>query len=120
VAALAKVFAKHGAFPLAEAFEGKDVAARAFGFTTVYGDWKKVSSHDDPRTPNFLERYFGAMKEWASGTAAKFIAYTLGDEWRDPFRSRRWSMGAPFGITGFHCRAIRITRIGRVSTRGRS
>ncbi len=85
VGALAKVFSRHGAFPLAEAFEGKDAAARGFGFTTVGGDWKKVSSHDDPRTPNFLERYFGALKDWASGAAAKFVAYTLGDEWRDPF-----------------------------------
>ncbi len=85
VSALAGVFQKHGAFPLAEAFEGKDEAARRFGFTTVGGDWKKVSSHDDPRTPNFLERYFSALKSWASGAAAKFVAYTLGDEWRDPF-----------------------------------
>jgi len=85
VGALAKVFAKHGALPLAEAFEGKDANARAFGFITVGGDWKKVSSHDDPRTPNFLERYFAALKDWASGVAAKFVAYTLGDEWRDPF-----------------------------------
>ncbi|HEX4048133.1 MAG TPA: 4-alpha-glucanotransferase, partial [Elusimicrobiota bacterium] len=83
--ALAGVFARHGAFPLAEAFEGKDAAARAFGFTTVGGDWKKVSSHDDPRTPNFLQRYFTALKDWSSGAAAKFVAYTLGDEWRDPF-----------------------------------
>jgi glycogen debranching enzyme len=85
VGALAAVFQKHGAFPLAEAFEGKDANARRFGFTTVGGDWKKVSSHDDPRAPNFLERYFGALKSWASGAAAKFVAYTLGDEWRDPF-----------------------------------
>lgn len=85
VGALAKVFAQHGAFPLAEAFEGKDANARAFGFITVGGDWKKVSSHDDPRTPNFLERYFAALRDWASGVAAKFVAYTLGDEWRDPF-----------------------------------
>ena len=85
VGALAKVFSRHGAFPLAEAFEGKDVAARGFGFTTVGGDWKKVSSHDDPRSPNFLARYFGALKEWTTGAAAKFVAYTLGDEWRDPF-----------------------------------
>jgi glycogen debranching enzyme len=84
-AALAGVFKKHGAFPLAEAFEGKDENARRLGFTTVGGDWKSVSSHDDPRRPNFLERYFNALKSWASGAAAKFVAYTLGDEWRDPF-----------------------------------
>ncbi|MFI5349475.1 MAG: 4-alpha-glucanotransferase, partial [Elusimicrobiota bacterium] len=54
VGALAKVLSRHGAFPLAEAFEGKDAAARAFGFTTVGGDWKKVSSPDDPRSPDFL------------------------------------------------------------------
>jgi glycogen debranching enzyme len=85
VGALAQVFSRHGAFPLAEAFEGKDEAARRFGFTTVDGDWKKVSSHDDPRRTDFLARYFGALKAWASGAAAKFVAYTLGDEWRDPF-----------------------------------
>ncbi|MFI5362921.1 MAG: 4-alpha-glucanotransferase [Elusimicrobiota bacterium] len=84
-AALAGVLAQHGAFPLAEAFEGKDVDARRLGFVTVGGDWKKVSSHDDPRSPDFLARYFGALKDWASGAAAKFVAYTLGDEWRDPF-----------------------------------
>jgi len=83
--ALAAVLKKHGAMPLAEAFEGKDADARRFGFITVGGDWKKVSSHDDPRTPNFLERYFAALKDWASGLTAKFVAYTLGDEWRDPF-----------------------------------
>jgi glycogen debranching enzyme len=96
VGGLAKVFSKHGAFPLAEAFEGKDTAARAFGFTTVGGDWKKVSSHDDPRTPNFLERYFGALKDWASGAAAKFVAYTLGDEWRDPFPVKEMRNGRSY------------------------
>jgi glycogen debranching enzyme len=96
VGALAQVFSRHGAFPLAEAFEGKDAAAHAFGFTTVGGDWKKVSSHDDPRSPNFLARYFGALKEWTSGAAAKFVAYTLGDEWRDPFPVKEMRNGRSY------------------------
>ena len=83
--ALAAVFARHDAFPLAEAFEGKDENARRLGFTTVGGDWKKVSSHDDPRSPDFLVRWFGALNAPSSGASAKFAAYTLGDEWRDPF-----------------------------------
>ena len=33
-----------------------------FGFLTVGGDWKKVSSHDDPRTPNFLAPVRGARR----------------------------------------------------------
>jgi len=85
VAALAKVLDARGAFPLAEAFEGKDADARRFGFVTVGGDWKKVSSHDDARSPDFLVRYFNARKEASSGASAKFVAYTIGDEWRDPF-----------------------------------
>lgn len=85
VAALAKVLAARDAFPLAEAFEGKDADARRLGFVTVGGDWKKVSSHDDARSPDFLGRYFAARREPGSGAAAKFVAYTLGDEWRDPF-----------------------------------
>ncbi|NNN04335.1 MAG: hypothetical protein HKL90_00395 [Elusimicrobia bacterium] len=83
--ALGAVFARRGAFPLAEAFEGKDADARAAGFATVGGDWKNVSSHDDPRSPDFLERYFSALAQRASGACAKFVAWTLGDEWRDPF-----------------------------------
>jgi len=85
VGALGAVFARRGAFPLAEAFEGKADNARRFGFVTVGGNWKKVSSHDDPRTPDFLERYFQAAGSRADDSAAKFVAWTLGDEWRDPF-----------------------------------
>ncbi|MFI5347179.1 MAG: 4-alpha-glucanotransferase [Elusimicrobiota bacterium] len=96
VQALAAVFAKHGAFPLAEAFEGKDANARRFGFVTVGGDWKKVSSHDDPRSPDFLGRYFGALNDGSSGANAKFAAYTLGDEWRDPFPVKEMRNGRSY------------------------
>ena len=85
VSAMSKVLDARGAFPLAEAFEGKDADARRLGFVTVGGDWKKVSSHDDARSPDFLGRYFAARREASSGASAKFVAYTLGDEWRDPF-----------------------------------
>jgi len=85
VAALSRVLDARGAFPLAEAFEGKDADARRLGFITVGGDWKKISSHDDARSPDFMGRYFAARAEPSSGVAAKFLAYTLGDEWRDPF-----------------------------------
>ncbi|MDD5302815.1 MAG: 4-alpha-glucanotransferase [Elusimicrobia bacterium] len=85
VAALSRVLSARGAFPLAEAFEGKDADARRLGFVTVGGDWKKISSHDDARSPDFLGRYFAARREGSSGAGAKFLAYTLGDEWRDPF-----------------------------------
>ncbi len=84
VAALSGVLSARGAFPLAEAFEGKDADARRLGFVTVGGDWKKVSSHDDARSPDFLGRYFAALREPSSGAGAKFVAYALGDEWRDP------------------------------------
>ncbi|MEK7388162.1 MAG: 4-alpha-glucanotransferase [Elusimicrobiota bacterium] len=93
VSALSGVFSERGAFPLAEAFEGKDQAARRLGFVTVGGDWKKASSHDDDRIPDFLARYFSALHEPSSGKTAKFIAYTLGDEWRDPFRVKEMRNG---------------------------
>ncbi|MDE2509718.1 MAG: 4-alpha-glucanotransferase [Elusimicrobia bacterium] len=96
VRALAAVFAKHGALPLAEAFEGKDADARRLGFVTVGGDWKKVSSHDDPRSPDFLGRYFGALNDGSSGANAKFVAYTLGDEWRDPFPVKEMRNGRSY------------------------
>jgi glycogen debranching enzyme len=93
VAALGKVLDARGAFPLAEAFEGKDADARRLGFVTVGGDWKKISSHDDARSPDFLGRYFKALREPSSGAGAKFLAYTLGDEWRDPFGVKEMSGG---------------------------
>ena len=93
VAELAEIFSRHGAFALAEAFEGKDAAARGFGFTTVGDDWKQVSSHDDPRRPDFLARYFAALEARSSGAAAKFVAYALGDEWRDPLPIKRMRGG---------------------------
>jgi glycogen debranching enzyme len=85
VSALAGVLQRRAAFPLAEAFNGKEKNVRDLGFVTVYGNWKKVSSHDDPRVGDFLARYLGAMKEPTDGKSARFVAYTLGDEWRDPF-----------------------------------
>lgn len=91
--ALSKVFHERGAFPLAEAFEGKDADARRLGFVTVGGDWKKVSSHDDPRVPDFLAKYFAARREPVSGASSRFVAYTLGDEWRDPFPVKEMSGG---------------------------
>ncbi len=94
VAALGRVLGERGALPLAEAFEGKDANARRLGFITVGGDWKKVSSHDDPRSPDFLGRYFAARREPSSRANAKFVAYTLGDEWRDPFAVKETRGGA--------------------------
>lgn len=94
VAALSGVLGARGAFPLAEAFEGKDADAKRLGFVTVGGDWKKVSSHDDPRSPDFLARYFSARREGSSGANAKFVAYTLGDEWRDPFAVKEMRNGS--------------------------
>jgi glycogen debranching enzyme len=85
VKALGEVFSRRGAFPLAEAFEGKATNALRYGFVTVGGNWKKMSSHDDPRSPDFLERYFRAASAAADNPTAKFVAWTLGDEWRDPF-----------------------------------
>lgn len=96
VSALSRVFQANSAFPLAEAFEGKDADARRFGFVTVGGDWKKVSSHDDPRSPDFLGRYFRARSEPSSGASAKFVAWTLGDEWRDPFPVKESRNGRSF------------------------
>jgi glycogen debranching enzyme len=83
VKALGDVFKAHGAMPLAEAFEGKDSNAQKLGFLTVYGDWKKVSTHDDPRQLGFPWRYFDAANSPSSDRNGKFIGYTLGDEWGD-------------------------------------
>ncbi|MCR4296037.1 MAG: hypothetical protein NUW21_10910 [Elusimicrobia bacterium] len=94
LSALSGVLGARGAFPLAEAFDGKDADAKRLGFVTVGGNWKKVSSHDDPRSPDFLARYFAARREGSSGASAKFVAYTLGDEWRDPFSVKEMKDGA--------------------------
>ncbi|MCX5790427.1 MAG: 4-alpha-glucanotransferase [Elusimicrobia bacterium] len=83
VRALSGVLRERSAFPLAEAFEGKDEAARRFGFVTVKGDWKVFSSHDDPRLPDFMSRLLQLRREPPSGNNAAFTAYTLGDEWGD-------------------------------------
>ncbi len=83
--ALAAEFSSRGALPVAEAFEGKDDNARRLGFLTVGGEWRKVSSHDDPRQPGFAARLAGALSTPGSGASARFAAWTLGDEWGDPF-----------------------------------
>ncbi|MBI3552280.1 MAG: 4-alpha-glucanotransferase [Elusimicrobia bacterium] len=84
VEALAKVFSERGALPVAEAFEGKDADAIKHGFMTIYGDWKKVGSPDDPRQLGFMARYLEKSREATSGRSARFIGYTLGDELGDP------------------------------------
>jgi glycogen debranching enzyme len=94
--ALGAAFSARGAFPLAEAFEGKDQNARRAGFVTVGGNWKKVSSHDDPRSPDFLERYFSAVASPSDAASAKFVAWTLGDEWRDPFPVKEMHNGRSY------------------------
>ena len=78
VSALGKVIQERGALPLAEAFEGKAENAHRFGFITVYGDWKKLSSHDDPRGAGFMYRLMDLMRQ-----GGRFVGYTLGDEWND-------------------------------------
>ncbi|MBI5597875.1 MAG: 4-alpha-glucanotransferase [Elusimicrobia bacterium] len=93
VKALAQVFSERGAFPLAEAFEGKAEAAERFGFVTVYGDWKKVSSHDDPRSDGFIGRFLAESRKPGSGRNARFTGYTLGDEWGDPFPVKEMAGG---------------------------
>ncbi len=94
--ALAAAFQARGALPLAEAFEGKDANAHALGFLTVGGDWKNVSSHDDPRTPNFLGRLYAALADAVSGANARFVSWTLGDEWRDPFPVKQMRDGRSY------------------------
>jgi glycogen debranching enzyme len=93
VKALAEVFTERGTFPLAEAFEGKAEAAERFGFVTVYGDWKKLSSHDDPRSDGFMGKFAALSRQAGSGRNAKFVGYTLGDEWGDPFPLKEMSAG---------------------------
>jgi glycogen debranching enzyme len=83
VAALGRVFQESGAFPLAEAFEGKAENAHRYGFVTVYGDWKKLSSHDDPRGSGFLYKLFDLLRQGGSHRSGRFVGYTLGDEWND-------------------------------------
>ena len=84
VSALAAVLKEKDAFPLAEAFEGKSDNAQRFGFVTVYGDWKKLSSHDDPRSEGFMARLLDLARQSGSGRNGRFLGYTLGDEWNDP------------------------------------
>ena len=78
VSALGQVIRERDALPLAEAFEGKAENAHRFGFITVYGDWKKLSSHDDPRGAGFMYRLMDLMRQ-----GGRFVGYTLGDEWND-------------------------------------
>jgi glycogen debranching enzyme len=85
VRALAGVFHERGALPLAEAFEGKAENAKRFGFLTVGGDWKPFSTHDMPRQTGLVPALLDARKQAPSGDNALFAAYTLGDEWADPF-----------------------------------
>ena len=84
VSALAGVLKAGDAFPLAEAFEGKADNAQRYGFVTVYGDWKKLSSHDDPRSEGFMARLLDLSRQGGSGRNGRFVGYTLGDEWNDP------------------------------------
>ncbi|MFA6091626.1 MAG: 4-alpha-glucanotransferase [Elusimicrobiota bacterium] len=84
--ALSAVFHARKALPVAEAFEGKDENANRYGFVTVHGDWKKLSSHDDEARPNpFFERLLPLSRVGISGKNSRFVGYTLGDEWSDPF-----------------------------------
>lgn len=94
VRALSQVFHERGAFPLAEAFEGKDVDARKYGFVTVGGDWKAFSTHDDARRSGFLPSLLQLSRQAPSGDNAAFAAYTLGDEWADPFPMKQMENGA--------------------------
>ncbi|MCX5795365.1 MAG: 4-alpha-glucanotransferase [Elusimicrobia bacterium] len=84
VSALGEVLKAGDAFPLAEAFEGKADNAQRYGFVTVYGDWKKLSSHDDPRSEGFMARLLDLSRQGGSGKNGRFVGYTLGDEWNDP------------------------------------
>ncbi|TBR22909.1 hypothetical protein EPO15_06975 [bacterium] len=93
VRALAEVFKERGAFPLAEAFEGKAEAAERLGFVTVYGDWKKLSSHDDLRGGDFMGKFTSLSRQSGSGRSARFVGYTLGDEWGDPFPVKEMAAG---------------------------
>jgi glycogen debranching enzyme len=84
VSALGAVIKERDALPLAEAFEGKAENAHRFGFITVYGDWKKLSSHDDPRGQGFMYKLFDLLRQDGSHRSGRFVGYTLGDEWNDP------------------------------------
>ncbi|MBI5241799.1 MAG: 4-alpha-glucanotransferase [Elusimicrobia bacterium] len=78
VSALAAVIREKDGMPLAEAFEGKAENAQRYGFITIYGAWKKLSSHDDPRGSGFMYKLMDLMRQ-----GGRFVGYTLGDEWND-------------------------------------
>ncbi|GEM_PF-1428123 len=86
---LAREFLKRGALPIAEAFYGKDFEAQRVGFVTIkQGNWKLVTTHDDPRKPSGVD--FAEGFNWHlnskdySDRNARFINFTLGDLWGDP------------------------------------
>ncbi|MFH1282891.1 MAG: 4-alpha-glucanotransferase [bacterium] len=93
VAALAALAEEYGALPLAEAYENKSGIVQKQGFLTVGGDWKHLSYHDDPRFYNgakhpvvaFKKRFRDVHSQKFPGESARFISFTLGDQWGDPF-----------------------------------
>lgn len=93
VRALAEIFKAREAFPLAEAYEGKYTEIHSFGIEVTNDNWKQISYHDDPRQFGMAaaEDFINAVKTLASpsigssGTSSRFVSFTFGDEWGEPF-----------------------------------
>ena len=88
VGALARIFRKHGALGIAEAFNGQHARIEHYGFVNIQtGDWKSISSHDTPRLfatkDDFRSAFYRQMALRGSGKTARFISFLLGDQWGD-------------------------------------
>ncbi|MDD2928082.1 MAG: 4-alpha-glucanotransferase, partial [Candidatus Omnitrophica bacterium] len=73
---------------IAEAFEGKYNDIRKYGIMVIGEDWKQMSSHDSGRyygtKEKFMEGFNGCLNDYYSARNAKFVCFTLGDQWGDP------------------------------------
>jgi glycogen debranching enzyme len=90
--AMARALIEEGGSPWAEAYEGKGEAAARLGFIATERNWKRLSTHDDPRyfwSSGAFERRLAEARQGknAEGRAegfpdatAKVFTYTLGDE----------------------------------------
>ncbi|MFA5357236.1 MAG: 4-alpha-glucanotransferase, partial [Candidatus Omnitrophota bacterium] len=100
IALLGRLALLSGKVFMAEAFEGKLNDIRKYGIMAIGEDWKQMSSHDTPRCyhtkQSFMEAFNNLTNDYYTARNARFIAFTLGDQWGDsvPVKEVRNSEGA--------------------------